>query len=55
MDADLGLLTRIEIEAQNTEFAYLIDHHRSDEVADLFNEGGTARRHHPDDPSRTSA
>ena len=34
------LLLRLEIEALNAEFAYLIDHDRSAEVADLFTEDG---------------
>lgn len=37
-------LVRSEIEALNAEFAYLIDHDRSDEVADLFTEDGSYGR-----------
>jgi hypothetical protein len=55
MNADLRLLTRIGVEARNAEFAYLIGHHRSDQVANLFMESRTARRHHRNEPSRTSA
>lgn len=38
------LMIRLEIESLNAEFAYLIDHDRSDEVADLFTEDGVYRR-----------
>lgn len=38
------LLVRTEIEKLNTRFAYLIDHDRSEEVADLFTEDGVYGR-----------
>ncbi|MDE3114906.1 MAG: nuclear transport factor 2 family protein [Pseudomonadota bacterium] len=38
------LRIRAEIEELNAEFAYLIDHDRSEEVADLFTEGGSYGR-----------
>jgi ketosteroid isomerase-like protein len=37
-------LIRFEIDALNAEFAYLIDHGRSDEVADLFTPDGSYGR-----------
>jgi ketosteroid isomerase-like protein len=37
-------LLRLDIEALNAEFAYLIDHYRSDAVADLFTEDGVYGR-----------
>ena len=37
-------LIRSEIEALNAEFAYLIDHDLSDQVADLFTEDGSYGR-----------
>lgn len=43
--ADLErLLVRLEIEALNAEFAYLIDHDRSEGVAELFTEDGVYGR-----------
>lgn len=44
MDRTAALLTRLEIEALNVEFAYLIDHGRSLEVADLFTPDGSYGR-----------
>ena len=38
------LLLRLEIEALNAEFAYLIDHDQSDGVADLFTVDGVYGR-----------
>lgn len=38
------LMARLEIEALNAEFAYLIDHNRSAEVADLFTPDGSYGR-----------
>jgi uncharacterized protein (TIGR02246 family) len=38
------LLLRLEVEALNAEFAYLIDHDQSDKVADLFTEDGVYGR-----------
>ncbi len=38
------LLTRLEIEELNAEFAYLIDHDLSEGVADLFTEDGSYGR-----------
>jgi uncharacterized protein (TIGR02246 family) len=38
------LLLRLEIEALNAEFAYLIDHDQSERVADLFTEDGVYGR-----------
>ena len=38
------LLLRLEIEALNAEFAYLIDHGRNSEVAGLFTEDGVYGR-----------
>jgi hypothetical protein len=38
------LLARLEIEALNAEFAYLIDHDQSEKVADLFTENGVYGR-----------
>ena len=38
------LLARLEIEELNAEFAYLIDHDRSELVADLFTENGSYGR-----------
>jgi hypothetical protein len=38
------LLIRLEIEALNAEFAYLIDHNRSEEVAALFTDDGVYGR-----------
>jgi hypothetical protein len=40
MDFQKLLLLRLEIEALNAEFAYLIDHDQSHDVADLFTEDG---------------
>lgn len=40
MDRREELWARIEIEALNAEFAYLIDHNQSEKVADLFTETG---------------
>jgi hypothetical protein len=37
-------LIRAEIEALNSEFAYLIDHDLSDQVAELFSENGSYGR-----------
>lgn len=44
MDRTEQLLTRLELDALNTEFAYLIDNGRSEEVADLFTEDGSYGR-----------
>ncbi len=51
MNQNLGLdirlhraLIRSEIEALNAEFAFLIDHDRSDEVPELFTEDGSYGR-----------
>ncbi|MEO6340870.1 MAG: nuclear transport factor 2 family protein [Caulobacteraceae bacterium] len=44
MDRTEKLLTRLELEALNAEFAYLIDNGRSAEVADLFTEDGSYGR-----------
>lgn len=44
MERTAELLTRLEIEALNVEFAYLIDHGRSAEVADLFTADGSYGR-----------
>lgn len=44
MDFQKLLLLRLEIEALNAEFAYLIDHDQSDRVADLFTEDGVYGR-----------
>src|SRR5882762_10137386 len=38
------LLARLAIEELNAEFAYLIDHNRSELVADLFTEQGSYGR-----------
>lgn len=38
------LLMRLEIEALNSEFAYLIDHDQSEKVADLFTQDGVYGR-----------
>jgi len=38
------LLLRLEIDALNAEFAYLIDHDQSDRVAELFTEDGVYGR-----------
>lgn len=38
------LQIRLEIESLNAEFAYLIDHDRSEEVAELFTDEGAYRR-----------
>jgi hypothetical protein len=38
------LLTRVELEELNAEFAFLIDNNRSAEVADLFTETGSYGR-----------
>ncbi len=44
MDRTEQLLSRLEIEALNAEFAYRIDHGRSAEVADLFTPNGSYGR-----------
>lgn len=44
MDFHALLMLRLEIEALNAEFAYLIDHDHSDHVADLFMEDGVYGR-----------
>jgi ketosteroid isomerase-like protein len=44
MDRQEQLLARLEIEALNAEFAYLIDRGRCEDVADLFTEDGSYGR-----------
>lgn len=44
MDFKELLLLRLELEALNAEFAYLIDHDQSEGVADLFTEDGVYGR-----------
>ena len=44
MDRTERLLHRLAIEELNVEFAYLIDHDRSESVADLFTEQGSYGR-----------
>jgi hypothetical protein len=44
MDRTQQLMVRLELEELNAEFAYLIDHNRSEEVADLFTEDGSYGR-----------
>jgi hypothetical protein len=44
LDRAERLLTRVELEALNAEFAYRIDNDRSAEVADLFTETGSYGR-----------
>jgi ketosteroid isomerase-like protein len=44
MDRAQQLMVRLELEELNAEFAYLIDHDRSEELADLFTEDGSYGR-----------
>jgi hypothetical protein len=44
MDMKSFLMLRLEIEALNSEFAYLIDHDQSSKVPDLFTEDGVYGR-----------
>ena len=44
LDRTEQLLTRLELDALNVEFAYLIDNGRSAEVADLFTDDGSYGR-----------
>jgi hypothetical protein len=44
MDRTERLLTRLALEELNAEFAYLIDHDLSEQVADLFTEDGSYGR-----------
>ena len=44
MDRTERLLTRVALEELNAEFAYLIDHDLSEQVADLFTENGSYGR-----------
>jgi hypothetical protein len=44
MDQHERLMIRLAIEELNAEFAYLIDHHLSEQVADLFVEDGSYGR-----------
>lgn len=44
MNRTQEMLLRLEIEALNAEFAYLIDHDQSEHVADLFTEDGVYGR-----------
>jgi hypothetical protein len=44
LDRAERLLTRVELEELNAEFAYLIDNERSAEVAELFTETGSYGR-----------